>query len=325
MKNTTEQNNFNGLISIIIPLYNEEDNIMIMADTIQDALSGYEFEILFVDDGSTDKTRLILRQLSAANKHIRYISFSRNFGHQNALKAGFDYCRGACAITMDGDLQHPPSLLRELLQKWHDGAAVVHTRRARDKNTGLFKKTSSSLYYRLFSLCATVNIEPGTADFRLLDRKLIELCKSCGDDSFFWRGFIPWLGFRQEYINYTPSKRLHGRSKYSLKKMLRLAWAGISSFSMLPLRLSWLLGGGGLLFGFLYFIYILWQNFMGNTLPGWSSLMVALLFFGSVQLLMLGVLGEYIGKIYLSGKRRPHYIIDEAKSETEPPSITEAQ
>jgi len=300
-----------SLISIIVPVYNEEGNIRLMAEKILEQMLGENLEIIFVDDGSQDATLAGLRELSE-HPSIRYLSFSRNFGHQNALKAGFDHAEGDCAITMDGDLQHPVELLPRMIAGWRAGADVVHTRRQRTGSPSLFKKLTAGCYYKIFSWCATVAIEPGTADFRLLDRKIVDLCKEANDDVFFWRGFIPWLGFRQEFIDYEPQARIQGVSKYSLKKMLHLAWAGISSFSLLPLRGAGVMGALGLSGALLYFLYIIWANIFKATVPGWSSLMLVMLFIGSIQLISLGVLGEYVGKIYVSAKRRPHYILREA-------------
>jgi len=308
------------LISVIIPVYNEEGNVRLIAEKILEQLHGENLEIIFVDDGSKDATLAELRELST-NPAIRYLSFSRNFGHQNALKAGFDSAEGDCAITMDGDMQHPVELLPQMIAMWRAGADVIHTRRRKTVSPSLLKKLTTGCFYKFFSWCATVTIEPGTADFRLLDRKIVELCKEANDDVFFWRGFIPWLGFRQEYIDYEPHARLHGVSKYSLKKMLHLAWAGISSFSLLPLRAASILGAFGLMGALLYFLYILWLNVSAAAVPGWSSLMVVLLFFGSIQLLSLGILGEYVGKIYVSARRRPHYIL----RETSPSHRAESQ
>ena len=300
----------NSLISIVIPVYNEEDNVRLIAKRLIELLQDENLEILFIDDGSSDATLAILRELSAYPS-IQYLSFSRNFGHQNAIKAGFDFAEGDCVITMDGDLQHPVELLPQMIAMWREGADVVNTRRIKAASPSWFKKFTTFCYYKIFSWCATLPIEPGTADFRLLDRKIVKLCKNAKSDVFFWRGFIPWLGFRQEFIDYEPNVRTHGTSKYKLKKMLHLAWSGISSFSLLPLRLAGLLGTLGLLASGMYFCYILWVYIHGLAVSGWSSLMLTILFFSSIQLISLGVVGEYIGKIYMSTKQRPNYILNE--------------
>jgi len=309
-----------SLISIIIPVYNEEGNVCLIAEKILEQLHDENLEIIFIDDGSRDATLATLRELSA-HSSIRYLSFSRNFGHQNALKAGFDFAEGDCAITMDGDLQHPVELLPRMIALWRAGADVVHTKRIRTASSSKFKKLTASCYYKIFSWCATVPIESGTADFRLLNRKIVDLCKKAKDDAFFWRGFIPWLGFRQEFINYEPHSRVQGISKYTLKRMIHFAWSGISSFSLLPLRLANVIGILGLFGALLYSFYILFMNVFGRTVPGWSSLMISLLFFGSIQLISIGVLGEYVGKIYMSIKQRPNYILRETSSC--PPHIKE--
>ena len=299
------------LLSVIIPVHNEQDNVLPMIKALNNTLEDLSYEILFIDDGSIDDTLKIIKEASQYDNRIRFISFTRNFGHQNALKAGYDVAQGDCVVTLDGDMQHPPEFIPKMVMLWKDGVDIIQSQRMTEPTQSFFKKNSSSMYYKVFRFCSQVSLISGASDFRLLDKKVVAYCKTCTDDNFFWRGFIPWLGFSQTVIEYTPKARLHGESKYSIVKMLRLAWSGISSFSMLPLRLASVFGGIGLFVACIYIVYVLVQAIFGDTVPGWSSLMVALLFFGSVQLISLGILGEYMGKIYLQGKNRPSYVIKE--------------
>lgn len=307
-----------SFVSIIIPVFNEEDNIAKITEQIM-AVMPYPFEILFIDDGSTDNTLDTIRNLSTIHPELGYISFSRNFGHQIAIKAGLDHANGDCVITMDGDLQHPPQLILKMLKMWEDGADVVHTRRLSEKKQPFFKKYASQVFYRVLNSCASIHVEPGTADFRLLDARIVNICRELHEDNFFWRGLIPWLGFNQQFLDYTPQPRLHGSSKYTMRKMLRLAWDGISSFSLLPLRFATMLGAIFFTACLLYGLYVFICIALGDAVSGWGSLMVAILAIGSIQMIFLGILGEYIGKIFMSTKRRPLYLTKEIQS----PSIRE--
>ncbi len=296
-------------VSVVVPAFNEAENLPVLVETIAGQFERGDFEILIVDDGSTDETTLLLDEMAERLPYVSYISFSRNFGHQNAIKAGLDHARGACVITMDADMQHPPTLLPQMLALWRDGADVVNTCRYDTSESSFFKNTTSKWFYRLLSKCSSMDIHPGSADFRLLDRKVVELCREMKEDVFFWRGLIPWLGFNQVYLDYTPDKRLHGETKYSFCKMLRLAWSGISSFSLLPLRAATIMGGFFLCLSALYLVYTVYCVLSGIALPGWASLMAVLIGMGAVQLICLGVVGEYVGKTYFAAKKRPVYIV----------------
>lgn len=301
-----------GIISIIIPVLNEEKNIPVIIKEIKRCLVGEIFEIIFIDDGSTDATLNVLRNFSLQYSWVHYISLSRNFGHQNAIKAGLDHAHGSCVITMDGDMQHPPAIIPQMLERWRDGADVVHTRRAPEQGQSTFKKISSAYFYRCINACTSVPIESGTADFRLMSERIVSICRSLKDDVLFWRGLIPWMGFRQEYLDYTPNSRIYGSSKYNLKKMCRLAWDGISSFSLLPLRLATIVGGIAFIVSLIYLVYVVYQAVTGAALPGWASLMSVALVLGSIQLIFLGLLGEYVGKIYFSTKHHELYFIKDS-------------
>lgn len=295
-------------IDIIIPVYNEEQNIPVLCEKLLE-LNLPLHKIILVDDGSSDSSLEVCKKLHAKNSLIEYISFSRNFGHQAALKAGYDFADADCVITMDGDLQHPVEITQKLIDKWLEGYDVVNTIRSDKEEKKLFKKFSSLYYYKLLSLCTSVDIKQGTADFRLLDRKVVEICKKLDESPVFWRGIIPWLGFKQAYIEYTPEKRLYGTSKYNLKKMINLAWSGISSFSLLPLRIATFLGLIQILLSICYILYVLFMYVVSDVEPGWSSMMIVLLLTSGFQMCFLGILGEYVGKIFMSDKKRPNYIV----------------
>lgn len=214
---------------------------------------------------------------------------------------------------MDGDMQHPPEIIMEMLERWVYGAEVVHTRRLPEENQSIFKRMTSKYFYKFINFCSSVDIQPGTADFRLLDAKIVQICQQLQEDTFFWRGLIPWMGFRQDYIDYVPNHRLHGKSKYSLKRMVKLAWDGISSFSLLPLRIATVLGVATFFSCILYMFYALYRVFFtAETVSGWASLIVLLLSISAVQFIFLGILGEYIGKIFMSSKHRPYYFINKS-------------
>lgn len=297
-------------ISLIIPVFNEHDNLNIMVERIM-SLPLDIHQVLFIDDGSTDGTLDLLRVLSTTDTRIQYISFSRNFGHQAALKAGFDNAHGDCVVTLDGDLQHPPELIPRMVEMWKSGADVVQSRRLPERGQTFFKRLTSKCFYKLLNLLSPVHVEQGAADFRLLDAKIVELCKNLPESTLFWRGIIPWLGFNQQYLDYTPASRIHGKSKYSMRKMLRLAVDGILSFSTLPLRFATVAGGVALGLCFIYSIYTIITALSGVAVPGWSSLMCVMLALGGFQLLFQGILGEYIGKIFLQSKHRYPYIVKE--------------
>lgn len=296
-------------IDIIIPVYNEEQNIPVLCEKLL-GLNLPLHKIILVNDGSSDSSLDICKELHAKNSLIEYISFSRNFGHQAALKAGYDYADADCVISMDGDMQHPVELIETLIAKWREGYDVVNTIRSDKEEKKIFKKYSSLYYYKLLSLVTSVDIKQGTADFRLVDKKVVDICKKLGENPIFWRGIIPWLGFKQAYIGYTPQKRLYGTSKYTLKKMINLAWSGISSFSLLPLRIVTFLGVIQIFFSACYFIYILLMYLLSNVEPGWSSIIIILLLTSGFQMCFLGILGEYVGKIFISEKNRPAYIVE---------------
>jgi len=299
-------------ISIVIPAFNEEENISNISNKLIIILNKIttNYEILFVNDGSTDSSEQILDKLNKNNQKIRYISLSRNFGHQAALQAGLNYASGDAVITMDCDLQHPPELIPEMIQKWESGFKVVNAIRKYTLKTSFFKRISSYFYYRLFNSLTNLSIIPGSADFKLYDKTVVEKLNSLKENARFLRGLSVWIGFDQTNVYYTAKDRASGETKYSFPKMIRLALDGITSFSNFPLRIAVYFGFTICFLSFLYFIYVLYiKLFTSSAVPGWTSLITLVLFLGGVQLITIGVVGIYIGKIFEEVKQRPLYVI----------------
>lgn len=299
-------------ISLIIPAYNEEGNIKTLYDKISKVLKGakYDYEIIFVNDGSIDGTEKCILDLSERDKNVRLISFTRNFGHQAALIAGYNNCMGDVAITMDCDLQHPPEMIECLLKKWNDGFEIVHTKRIDQNQKNVFKKYTSKYFYKFFSYISDMPIEEGSADFRLIDNKVVEAINNLKENDVFLRGMFNWLGFRSTCIDYLPNERFSGETKYNLRKMLRLALSGMTSFSVIPLKISILIGFCISGLSFIYMVYASYfAIFTQRVVSGWTSLLLSILFLGGIQLISIGILGEYIGRIFLEMKERPRYII----------------
>ena len=306
-------NNKKPLVSIVIPAFNEEAGLSRISEKlieVFETLPAYNYELLFIDDGSDDTTLEVLGKLNVQNPKIQYLSFSRNFGHQVAVKAGLDHARGDCVISMDADLQHPPELIVDLLAKWQEGYDIVYTIRKDDKELGILKRLTSHMYYRMINTLSDIKIKEGTADFRLLDRSVVNIIRNMEENHLFLRGMIKWLGFRQCGISYTPGKRESGETKYTVRKMFSLAIEGITSFSIRPLRLATWIGIIASSIGFLYGLLALYGYlFTDWNITGWTSLIIAVIFLGGLQLITLGIIGEYIGKLFMQVKGRPNYII----------------
>jgi polyisoprenyl-phosphate glycosyltransferase len=305
--------NMDFKVSVIVPVYNEEGCVSILAERVINVLGQYsDYELLFVDDGSRDNTLTILKKLHSQNNKINFLSFSRNFGHQNALRAGIQYADGDCIISIDGDLQQPPELIPELITKWNEGYDIVYTIRKDSERTPFMKKITSVLFYKLMNLISDINFENGEADFRLLDKHAATQLNSLNENAIFLRGMVKWLGFDQTGIEYIPGKRSAGKTKYSRKKMFALAISGITSFSIKPLRISTIIGVSIALLSIMYGIYALYiKLFTHNTIEGWTSVFFMVTFIGGIQLIIMGIIGEYIGNIFIESKKRPHYIIRE--------------
>ncbi|MEI8232345.1 MAG: glycosyltransferase family 2 protein [bacterium] len=301
------------MISLIIPTFNEDGNILNVYKAIKQIVpSRYEAEIIFVDDGSTDDTIKIIKKCSINDDRIHYISFTRNFGQQYALKAGIDHAHGDAVITLDADLEHPPALIPTMIKEWEGKIDLVLTKRREDPNLPYYKRLSSRLFYRLINLLSDVHISENSPDFRLMDRKVVDMIKNSQESTLFFRGLVMWGGYSTKSITYDQHTRSWGKSKYNFAKMLRLAIDAITSFSILPLRLATILGFGMSMLTGIYGIYAIIAWFTNwHVITGWPSVIISVLFIGGLQLLILGIIGEYIGKIYLETKHRPQYLVKE--------------
>ena len=303
----------NKLISIVIPAFNEDSNIDVISERISTILSPNQFELIFVDDGSSDNTLLKLKKLHSEKPFIHFVSFSKNFGHQSALKAGLDFADGDCVITMDADLQHPPELLPQMIEKWIEGFDIVYTVRKDSKELSYFKRKTSVVFYKTLNKIGDIKLEPGSADYRLLDRTVVNLIKQSKEYNLFLRGFIAWVGFKKFKIDYEPNARYSGTSKFSVIKMMKLAMNGFTSFSIRPLYFATVFGGIVSLLAFLYALYAAYiKLFTNRALEGWTSILISVLFIGGIQLITLGIIGQYIGMILKQTKSRPDYIVRES-------------
>lgn len=302
-------------VSIIVPVCNEEANIPVLVDAVTrvfQSITGYDYYFLFVDDGSTDGTLQMMKTQAAARSNFFFCSLARNFGHQNALKAGLDLADADAVIMMDGDMQHPPSLIPEMIREWENGYDIVYTIRRDHKEMPLMKRKTSNLFYNLINNLSDIELEQGTADFRLMDRKVVEVFRAFKEADLFMRGLVKWMGFNQLGIEYDPAERTHGKSKYTLKKMIRFALQGITSFSTRPLYVAAYLGFTFAMLSLLYIPYIIYSYYFGHTISGWTSMIATIAFFGGLQLMILGIIGMYIGKLFVQSKQRPHYIVKES-------------
>lgn len=305
------------LISLVVPVYNEQDCVAEMCSRVHTALTpeSLNYELIFVDDGSSDDTMLRIREAAAADPRVRFVSFSRNFGHQMALFAGVDHAQGDVVVSLDGDLQHPPELIPTLVQKWREGFDVVYTVRTGNEGHAI-KESLSAAFYWLMRAFTGVDVATGGADFRLLDRKVADVLRNCEERFVFVRGLVPWLGFRRAGVDYEADPRFAGQTKYLPGRMIRFALDGIFSFSILPLRLISLLGAATVALGLLYGLYsIVVRLVLEDAVSGWTSLIIVILVFSGTQMLSLGILSEYVGRIYEEVKHRPRYIVDETTAE----------
>lgn len=301
-------------VTIVVPVYNEAENIPHFAAAVDEAMAGlpYDYEILFVDDGSREENREVLRKTAAADLHVRALYLSRNYGHQAALTCGIDNADGDAVVTMDGDMQHPPALLPKLLALWEQGYDVVQTIRQTTEGVSAFKRLTSKYYYKALNLISEVPVQPGGSDFRLMDRQAVLALRQYREHDRFIRGIVGAMGFRQVQVPFVAPERYAGTSKFSLKKMAKFALDGILGNSILPLRISFYIGLVSLLLSFALFGHVLFETFEGDTVPGWSTIVIVMAFFGGTQLMVLGVLGEYIGHIFREVKGRPLYLVDKS-------------
>ncbi|MFC5508372.1 glycosyltransferase family 2 protein [Bosea massiliensis] len=311
---TTPVRNFETEISVVVPAFNEAANIPGLVAHLRDILADCKaFEIIVVDDGSTDTTADVMRELIAETTNLSYVRLSRNFGHQAALRAGLSYANGAAVISIDADHQHPPEVVPKLIAKWREGYDIVTTKRNDSIQIPAFKRLTSRAFYAILNRLGEVTVSPGMADFRLLDRRVVNVINDMPEADLFLRGMIPWLGFRTANVEFNVAERLHGNTKYTLRKMTSLAAAGIVAQSMLPLRISILLAGFVAALTVIYVTYALWRLFVnGDAIPGWASVIVCVNLIGALQLIVLGVIGEYLGRVLRESRRRPAFVVSEA-------------
>jgi dolichol-phosphate mannosyltransferase len=304
-------------LTVVCPAYNEAEVIANFYDVLKkelDQLTEYRTDVVFVVDGGKDATFEILERIAQKDPRVHAIKLSRNFGHQIALLAGIDHAKGDAVITMDADLQHPPSVIPKLLAEFEKDAEIVYTVRESTENIGTFRRAESSVFYRLVNLISDVPIVENASDFRLISQRVATIIRTkIRERNLFLRGIVSWMGFRQSHVAFTAHKRAAGHSKYSLSKLIQFAIFGIISFSKKPLRAASIVGGLFALFGFGYAIITVVQYFLGEIVqPGYSTIVVLLSFFGGVQLIFLGIIGEYIGGIFDEVKGRPQYLIESA-------------
>ena len=300
-------------VSVVIPVFNEEGNIKAIVenlDLVFRDLPEINYEIIFVDDGSSDESLPVIMSLSAVNPHIFYINFSKNFGKDNAIIAGLKFSHADAVITIDADLQHPPSLIPEFIKWWRQGYDVVYAFR-KDKNihAGFFTRIRSKLFYKAISAFSDVQMENGISDYKLIDKKVVNVINNLPEDRPFLRGLIKWVGFKQKPVEYEPMERHTGTTKYSVTNLMKLATQGLTSFSTKPLTFAIYLGFFFSASSLLYIPYILLSLYFDLARSGWASIIFTISFFGGLQLMIMGIIGLYLGKTFIQSKHRPRYII----------------
>lgn len=309
-------------ISIVIPMYNEEAVAKECYKRITSVLlelTNYDYEVVIVDDGSKDKTLEIVEEIAENDKKLRVISFSRNFGHQAAVTAGLKETTGDAVVIIDADMQDPPELIKDMVDLWEDGNEVVYAVRAKRKGESIFKVLSAKMFYKLLYSLSDVEIPKDTGDFRLVDRKVVDVINSLPEHNKYLRGLFSWVGFKQKPIKYVRKERLAGKTKYPLKKMMKLAYDGIISFSNKPLKLIGSIGLLSIVLSFILLVYSVCSYIFNwnNLVPGWASIMVSISFFAGVQLVSIWIMSEYMSRIYDESRNRPEYIIRKKINEKE--------
>jgi glycosyltransferase involved in cell wall biosynthesis len=301
----------NKVVTLIIPLYNEAENILELYDVIETTFVNipYDWTIIFVNDGSVDATERILFEMAQQKSKIKYINFSKNFGKDNALKAGIDCSNSDLVVTMDGDLQHHPKVIASFLSKYEEGFDVVYAYRKANPHVRMSDKINSFIFWKIMNLLSDVKLEDGISDFRLMSKEVVTVLKNIPENNLFFRGMVKWVGFRQANIEYIPDKRHSGETKYSKKALIKLAIHGITSFSLKPLYLAIYTGFIFSLLSLFYIPYIIASLYFGFEVSGWASLISTIVFFGGLNLTVLGIIGIYIGKMFIQTKNRPNYII----------------
>lgn len=307
-------------VTVLVPAYNEAGQLPALHAELRRmvAASGvaYGWEFLVVDDGSTDDTQAVLRQLRAEDPRLRYVTLSRNFGKENALMAGFDYATGDCVVMMDSDLQHPVDVIPAMLREWEAGYDDVYGRRLSRGREPFVRRRLTMAYYRLLQSSTRIDVLAEMGDFRLLDRRCVDAMRALRENSRYTKGLLGWIGYRKKGVDYTPDERFGGKSRFSYRKLVNLAAEGICGFSTSPLRATTLLGLAVALGAFVYILFVLCKTLIwGESVQGYPTLMCVILFLGGCQLTAIGIIGEYIGRIYNETKRRPPYIADNVNGE----------
>lgn len=300
-------------LSVVIPIFNEEKNIPLLFERLHTSVSQItpSYELIFVNDGSKDNSLLELVKISEQDSRVFYINFSRNFGHQIAVTAGLDASRGRAVVIIDGDMQDPPELIPALYAKYKEGFEVVYAQRRKREGDSFFKKITAKYFYRTLKKLTSIDIPLDTGDFRLIDRKIVDNLKQMPERNKFLRGQIAWLGYRQTSVLFDRDKRLHGKSGYPLSKMLKFAMDGITGFSAKPLAFVTRVGFVMSILSFVIILYAIYSHFiLHRTITGWTSLIISTMFIGGVQLLSIGIIGEYISRINNNVLQRPLYIVE---------------
>jgi len=302
-------------LSVIIPIYNEEENIGILFSRLSKVLENISpnYELIFINDGSRDRSVELIKELAKQHNRVKFIDFSRNFGHQIAVSAGIDVALGNAVVIIDADLQDPPELIADLYIKLKQGYQVVYAKRKQRKGDSFMKKTTAKLFYRVLARITSINIPVDTGDFRIIDKKVVTVLREMPEQQKFLRGQISWIGFKQTHVEYERDERLAGTTGYTYKKMLRLALDGITSFSNFPLKFATFTGFAVSGFSFFMIVYAMYGKYISHDIePGWTSLMMAISFIGGVQLIGIGIIGEYISRMSANIRKRPLYIINES-------------
>lgn len=304
-------------LSIVVPAYNEEENLAALHARVSRVAASCadEHEIIYIDDGSRDRTLDVIRSLASTDPRARYVSFSRNFGHEVASTAGLDRAEGDTVVLIDADLQDPPELIPQMLQAWREGAHVVYAQRRRRAGESAFKRATSFMFYRILSRLTDVEIPPDTGDFRLMDRRVVLAFRQCRENPRFVRGLVSWVGFKQVALPYDRDERHAGETKYSFKKLVRLSVDAITAFSLKPLKLMMWLGMIVVLLSIGVAALVLIDRFNGNLTPEYALQTCGIFFLGGVQLVMLGIMAHYVGQIFQRGQGRPMYIVAEESSD----------
>ena len=301
------------MLSVVVPVYNEENNIISLLEHLVPSIKKCQYEIIFVNDGSFDKTDNVIKKQIEKNKNIKLISFNRNFGHQMALSAGYKNAKGDAVISLDADLQDPPEIIPQMIGKWEKGAKIVYAKREKREVDGFFKKLTAQTFYKFINFLSDTPIPNDVGDFRLLDKEIVNLLNNLPEHSRFLRGLVAWGNYPTEYVFFERQKRNAGETHYGFFKMMNFALEGITSFSIKPLRIATYFGFLSGILGFIGIIYKLVEKvlFPQEFTVGWTGLFTAIMFLGGIQLITIGIIGEYIGKIYKEIQHRPMYLIKE--------------